>query len=276
MGVLWSGRTSAENSMSQRMIRRAARRPLRGLAPLLALIVPLGAIASCSDSAAPPAAAPAKAPETATATPAAAPETTAAPPAAAPPPPVATLLAGTQTFVNSKDNLDGTLAEHYIDFSFSYPAGWTLDPESGKPGASNFAKVTNDLEGGFTVENFAVGYFFGTGSAVADAALFPTMAAQLSTQFEPGFPGYRKISEGKTRVGSYDGYELRFESTVPETGKGDMTIWGRAVMMPLEGSSRGVTIVMMATNLSPDVKGIDDVGVKGDLPFILDSLKLGK
>src|SRR5207302_8215460 len=30
-------------------------------------------------------------------------------------------------FINSKDNLDGKLAEHYVDFSFYYPNTWQKD-----------------------------------------------------------------------------------------------------------------------------------------------------
>lgn len=249
---------------------------MRWGAALLSLVVAMSGLASCSDPETPQAAA-SKSPAAAQVAPASTPSTAqAAPPTSPSAMPVATPAPAVQTFVNSPDNLDGSLAENYVDFSFSYPSNWTLDPESGKPGASNFAKVTHDIDGGFTLENFAVGYFAGTGSAAGDAAVFPKMVDALSKQFEPGFPGYRKISEGKTRVGDYDGYELRFESTIPETGKGTMRIWARAVMIPVAGSTHGVLIIMMATNLSPDVQGIEDVGVKGDLPLVLNSLKLGE
>lgn len=184
--------------------------------------------------------------------------------------------AGTKTFVNSMGKLDGSLAENYVDFSFAYPEAWTLDPETGQPGASNFVKVEHNLDGNFTVENFAVGYFTGSGSKEGDEALMPMLASQISSQFAPGFPNYRELSQGKTQIGPYEGYELRFESTVPDTPKGTIEIWARAVMLPIEGSNKGVTLIMMATNLSDEVEGIDDVGVKGELPIILESLKLGK
>src|SRR5712692_9905204 len=44
-------------------------------------------------------------------------------------------------FVNSNKNLDGKLAEHYVNFSFYYPERWEKDPKAGVPGATNFAKV---------------------------------------------------------------------------------------------------------------------------------------
>src|SRR5207244_7007583 len=38
----------------------------------------------------------------------------------------------TVKFTNSQTNLDGKLAEHYVDFSFYYPQTWEVDPKAGK------------------------------------------------------------------------------------------------------------------------------------------------
>jgi hypothetical protein len=59
------------------------------------------------------------------------------------------------------------------------------------------------------------------------------------------------------------------------TPKGDLPIWGRIVILPnVEGKKNGVMLVMLATPLAPDVKSVNDVGVKGELPVILNSFKL--
>src|SRR5439155_18223218 len=86
-------------------------------------------------------------------------------------------------FINSKDNLDGKLAEHYVDFSFYYPNSWKKDPSAGVSGASNFAKVERRLPPDFTQENFAVGWYSSAGSAEADASVFHTLVENLSSQF---------------------------------------------------------------------------------------------
>ena len=54
---------------------------------------------------------------------------------AAPEPPPYSPPADAVEFVNSKENLDGKLAEHYVDFSFYYPNRWQKDPTAGVPGA---------------------------------------------------------------------------------------------------------------------------------------------
>jgi hypothetical protein len=180
-------------------------------------------------------------------------------------------------FVNAKDNLDGKLAEHYVDFSFYYPERWQKDPKAGVPGASNFAKVERRLPPDFTQENFAVGWYSSAGSEEGDRATFPTLAKNLSDQFATNFADYRKVSEGPAKVGAYDGYEFRFESASRNTAKGDINIWGRVIFLPpVDGGKDGVTLLMLTTSLAPEVKGVKDVGVKGDLPMMLESFRFGK
>jgi hypothetical protein len=180
-------------------------------------------------------------------------------------------------FVNSKDNLDGKLAEHYVDFSFYYPERWQKDPKAGVPGASNFAKVERRLPPDFTQENFAVGWYASAGSTEGDRATFPTLARNLSDQFASNFSEYRKVSEGPTKVGSYDGYEFRFESASRNTAKGDINIWGRVIFLPpVDGGKDGVTLLMLSTSLATELKSVKDVGVKGELPMLLESFRFGK
>ncbi len=180
-------------------------------------------------------------------------------------------------FVNSNKNLDGKLADHYVDFNFYYPERWEKDPKAGVPGATLFAKVERRLPPDFTQENFAVGWYSSSGSATDDKALFPNLAGNLSAQYAKNFPEYRKVSEGETKAGVYDGYEFRFESMSRNSAKGDLKIWGRVIFLaPTDGGKNGVTLVLITTSLAPELRSIDDVGVKGELPMILESFRFGK
>lgn len=202
-----------------------------------------------------------------TATPGAASVPSNEPPPYSPPP-------NAEQFVNSKTNLDGKLLDHYVDFSFYYPGTWQKDAGAGVAGASNFAKVERRLPPDFTQENFAVGWYSATGTSTE---LFKNLAENLSKQLSTGFPEYRKVSEGPTRVGVYDGYEFRFEGMSRNTAKGDVKIWGRVVFLPPpSGGSTGVTLLMLTTSLAPELTSIDDVGVKGELPMVLESFRFGK
>jgi hypothetical protein len=180
-------------------------------------------------------------------------------------------------FVNSNRKLEGKLAEHYVDFSFYYPNRWQKDPSAGVRGASNFAKVERRLPPDFTQENFAVGWYSSAGSADADRSVFHSLAQNLSSQFEKSFAEYHKVSEGPTKAGVYDGYEFRFESVSRNTDKGDIKIWGRVILVPpVDGGKNGVTLLMLATSLAPELKSVADVGVKGELPMMLESFRFGK
>ena len=186
--------------------------------------------------------------------------------------------ADTVRFENSPAKLDGKLAEHYVDFSFYYPKSWTVDPKAGVPGASNFAKVERNLGENFTQENFAVGWYTSKGTVAADSLTFPQLVEVLGANFAKGFPGYRKVSEGPTKVNNLDGYEFRFVSLTTGTPKGDVHLWGRVVFLPtgVSGDQTGATLIMLATSLAPELSGVEDVGEKGEMPVILESFRFTK
>ncbi len=184
----------------------------------------------------------------------------------------------TTKFTNSEANLDGKLAEHYFDFSFYYPDNWDVDAKAGVPGASNFAKVERRLPPDYTQENFAVGWYTSRGTFADDESTFPQLVEVLSSNLAKGFPEYRQVSKGPTRVNSMDAYEFRFESVSRGTEKGDIQLWGRVIFLPpgVAGSQTGATLVMLATSLAPELSSIDDVGEKGEMPVILESFRFAK
>lgn len=186
----------------------------------------------------------------------------------------------TVKYANNKEGLSGKLKQNYVDFSFAYPEDWVLKETGRQPEAKNFVKVERSLDdtskGEFTQENFAVGYLKTTGNARQDATLFPKVTRQLSAEFQKGFSNYKKVSEGPTRIGALNGYEFRFESLEKSSQKGDVKLWGRVVLLPKPGTRQGVSLVMLASSLSPDVKSAADLGVKGQLPTILKSFTFEK
>lgn len=184
----------------------------------------------------------------------------------------------TTRFENSQANLDGKLAEHYFNFSFYYPDNWTADPNAGVPGASNFAKVERRLPPDFTQENFAVGWYTSKGTFADDESSFPQLVEALDASLARSFPEYRKVSEGPTKINSLDAYEFRWEGVSKGTEKGDLQLWGRVVFVPtgVAGDRTGATLTMFTTSLAPELAGVEDVGVKGQMPVILESFRFGK
>jgi hypothetical protein len=198
-------------------------------------------------------------------------------PNVAPEPPPYSPAADAVQFVNSKENLDGQLAEHYLDFSFYYPERWQKDPTAGVPGARNFVQVERRLPPDFTQENFAVAWNSSAAPVAENRALFHTLAENLGPQMAKKIPGYHKVSEGETKAGVYDGYEFRFEGVSKDTAKGDLKLWGRVIFLPPQnGGKDGVTLLMLTTSLAPELKSVNDVGAKGELPMMLQSFRFGK
>jgi hypothetical protein len=185
---------------------------------------------------------------------------------------------GTVEFLNSSDNLDGRLAEHYIDFSFYYPEGWAKDPKAGVPGAVNFARVERRLPPDFTQESFAVGWYTSSGTFIADLPNFPKRVDELSAALAKIYPEYQKVSEGPTKVNSMDAYEFRWTGQSLGTEKGDLQLWGRVVFLPTgnEGDTTGATLTMFSTSLASELSSVDDVGEKGETPVILESFRFKK
>ncbi len=185
---------------------------------------------------------------------------------------------GAIAFVNSNASLDGRLAEHYLDFHFYYPEGWTRDPKSGVKGASNFVKVDRLVPPDFTKENFAVGWYTSTGTFVGDLPSYPERVAEFSNSLAKTFPGYRKVLERPTTVNSLQGYEFRWEGLAKNTDHGDLKLWGRVIFLPTgkEGDTTGATLTMFCTSLAEDLSSVEDVGVKGESPLILESFRFGK
>ena len=131
-------------------------------------------------------------------------------------------------------------------------------------------KLVDDDGGNFTQENFAVGWVSATGTAV-DKKLMPQLATQFNAQFASQFPNYKKVSEGETKIGPYEGYEFRFTAE-----KNNVEFWGRVAMLPPPaGQKKGVALVMIASDRAPELSGVGDVGEKGELPVILESFRFG-
>jgi len=185
---------------------------------------------------------------------------------------------GTTAFENSSERLDGKLAEHYFDFSFYYPSSWQKDPKAGGPGANSFVKVERRLPPDFTQENFSVGWYTSAGTYDLDLPNYPRRVEEFSAAISKNIPEYRKVSEGPTTVNKLKAYEFRYVGLSKNTDQGDIKIFGRIVFLPTgkEGDTTGATLIMFSTSLAPELTSVDDLGVKGEAPVVLESFRFGK
>jgi hypothetical protein len=180
----------------------------------------------------------------------------------------------TTQFVNSRANLTGKIAERFAPFSFYYPNSWELNTGIASEG-TYFVRVERKLPPNYVQERFTVGWYESNGTYESDESLFPNLVAGASTNLSK-LPGYEKLSEGPTKVNSMNAYEITFKGLSENTDKGDVTYWGRVIFLPpgVEGRKTGLQLTILTSSLATELEGIEDVGVKGELPVILESFRL--
>lgn len=174
-------------------------------------------------------------------------------------------------FQNKKEDLKGDTAKNFLGFSLYYPKDWKQNDAKGK-----FLDISNDAPSGTPIEQMLVSYYDSKGTFNADAANFPSLVKETNATLKKIVPNYEMVSAGKKTVNNgWQAYEVKFKGAGKTKNGETITLWGRRLFIPagLRGMKNGYVITMLATSLSPDVKTIDDVGVKGELANILETFE---
>lgn len=177
--------------------------------------------------------------------------------------------AGWTTYTNMKANLPAGLQTNFIPFSFDYPKSFELQPQS----ESNFVKVEKYAAAGKgnTAENFAVGYaWFNPPNAQSDA-LYDTLLDQLGQQLSGTFHNYKELRRVPLSVDNVQSRAALFQADFNDAAR--TMIYGKTIVVHPPGKKNGVTILLLGTSLSRDVKNPDDLGTKGDTADILRSFR---
>jgi hypothetical protein len=182
----------------------------------------------------------------------------------------------TRHFVNSPAFARAPiLAQRYAQFSFDYPGNWSADADNGSAGAEDFVRFVRQDRSGVTVESFRVGPYRTTGDAGLDRAQAPQLLGGLERQVNT-LPGYRRVSLGEaTTVDGLPGVEMTF-SAAPQVNGKTLAEFGRIILVPgPAGQHDGVTLILLGTDASGELHGVADLGVKGQMPVILNSFRFG-
>lgn len=174
-------------------------------------------------------------------------------------------------FQNNKEELKNDLLKNFLGFSLYYPKDWQRNDAP-----KNFLDISKSAPNGLPVEQMIVTYYHSRGTFKEDeTAIFPAQVKETNQSLKKILPNYEMLAEGKRTVNNgWQAYEIQFEGTGKANGK-EITIWGKRLFIPtaIRGRKNGYVVTMLATSLSPDVKGIEDVGVKGELGSILETFE---
>jgi hypothetical protein len=180
---------------------------------------------------------------------------------------------GTTLYTSSEESLNDELRPHFVPFSFRYPNDWTVTERGDSVGGKNFVKVEKG-ENGFTAENFAVGYMFATPGNESDPELIQQLLSQFEQQFTAQFSGFRRVGDDRMEIGGHQATGFRFTSTVQTEGRGAVQVFGRVLVVPV-GDGKGLSIIMLGTPIGSGLQSVDDLGVKGGIPVILRTFRIG-
>lgn len=184
----------------------------------------------------------------------------------------------TNFFQTTKQDLKGDLLLNFVGFSMYYPKDWKVTGP--QPGASNrrgkFVDISRQTEDGRMKEQMLVSYYPSKGTFTADAEKFPQLVKETNDTLKKILPGYKQVSVGEIKFnGEWKAYEVKFQGSGMSADGQELVVWGRRLFVPAArpGTRNGFEITMLATSLADEVKGVDDVGVKGELAAILFSFE---
>ena len=179
-------------------------------------------------------------------------------------------VSGLNTYVNAKAKLPAKLQSSFVPFSFDYPDDFEVQPQ----GDINFVKVEKYATQGkdYTAENFAVGYALFTPPQIESDLLYDQLLDQLGQQIAGGFHNYKEVKRVSETVAGVRGKAAVFQADFNDAA--GTKIYGKTILLHPPGKKNGVTIIMLATSLDPDIRSVNDVGVKGESAEILRSFRL--
>jgi hypothetical protein len=174
---------------------------------------------------------------------------------------------GWQTYTNVKENLPSSLQSNFVAFSFEYPKSFSIQPQSDV----NFVKVEKYAAGGKgnTAENFAVGYAWFDPPTVQSDALYDKLLDRLSQQIASDLYNYKELKRTPITVDGVQSRAALFQAGFKNAP--NILIYGKAIIVHPSEKRNGVTIIILSTSMSRDIKSPDDLGTKGDMADILQS-----
>ena len=180
---------------------------------------------------------------------------------------------GTTLYTVSEGDLNDELRPHFVPFSFRYPDGWRVLERGDSVGGKNFVKVETG-DNGFTAENFAVGYMYATPGQESNPDLIRQLLQQFEQQFSAQFSGFQRVGDEHMEVGGHDATGFRFTSSVQTQERGEVQVFGKVLVVPV-GDGKGLSIIMLGTPVGSELRSVDDLGVKGGIPVILRTFRIG-
>lgn len=178
-------------------------------------------------------------------------------------------------YQNIRQNLKGDLLRNFVGFTIYYPKDWTVNgPQEGATTKirGKFLDISRLTPEGVPKEQMLISYYPSRGTFAGDAALFPEMVKETNETLKGLVPEYQMVSEREIKFnGEWRAYEIKFQGGRTSENGEKLLLWGRRLFVPAArpGARNGFEITMLATSAAENVRGVDDIGVSGELAPIL-------
>ena len=175
-------------------------------------------------------------------------------------------------FNSANQFTSGERQKYYVNFFFSYPTSWEMVSGTKTEHAEDFVEMNRPYQGIY-VESFQVEDFYTNGTSLA--ADLPTLGAKYMASVDANnrkkTPSHRRISEGVTTLRTYTAYDYRAQSVGKNAAGKPYDVYVRYLIVAPPTGQNGVILEMTASSSSPENKGVNDLGTKGEMAKILDS-----
>lgn len=180
---------------------------------------------------------------------------------------------GTAIFVNQNRELDAFLAKNYLDAIFVYPAGWEMNEEVRKNGNGFIRvsrKVTDERKDS---ESFQLGAWQ-RNPANSDQETIRGIAQRINSAMSSNMKQARDFPLEAMRFGLYEATAWKFEGVT----KDNVHLYVKVLFLPPQNQSQTsapLLTLIAAGGPRAEVRTPDEVGIKGELPLVLNTLRWG-
>jgi hypothetical protein len=176
-------------------------------------------------------------------------------------------------FQNIREDLHENLARNFLGFEIFYPRDWKRAET-----ATNFLDISRRDSSNLPIEQLIVTSYESRGTMTLDRPNFPKLVEKSNQDLQKSLgESYAFVSEGETTIqnGRWRVYEVKFQSSSENERGEKITVWGRRLWLPVQsaGEPNGFVITLLVMSLSDEVKGVDEVGARGELARVLDTFE---
>ncbi len=182
------------------------------------------------------------------------------------------------TFSSDSARVPPAVRRIFVRFTLARPTHWLVFQQRGRGAPTFYCSFARRNAQGLIVESIEVSWQDSEAVTSVDRQSLAALRGQMERERRSNFlaaPTDRKLYERPTELGGMPAYEAAFEHLNQSDLAGSYTVFWKLVLIPAaNGPRRGLVVSFAANTLAPEIRSIEDLGTRGELPLILGSLRV--